>query len=110
MKNIGKNNRPATGLLLLLLFALPPVVRTVHIWQYVYVYETCCDHENNHNHRCHDCDNCAICQFVVFPFTDTPSNDSVGTTATDYFKPCIYQECILACIICWHMLRAPPQV
>jgi hypothetical protein len=96
-----------TGLLLLLLFALPPAAKTVHVCQYACCHET--KHEGRHSHTTHhDCDTCAICQFVLSPFTETESiefNFAVRTLNSEQFT---YWENINHPVEYSCMLRAPP--
>jgi hypothetical protein len=97
-----------TGWLLLLLFALPPAAKTVHICQYVCFHDVCRDHDDNGNRTHHDCDSCAICQFVIFPFTETQSTEIAWAIETVYSKSHIYQERNNSCTVYNYMLRAPP--
>jgi hypothetical protein len=105
-KNNGINSKILTGWLLLLLFALPPAAKTVHIYQCVYAYSI--DHKENNNHAHHDCETCAICQFVLFPFTKAESTEFICEVKTLYSEPFTFRETIFSSVIYNYMLRAPP--
>ncbi|MDR1592942.1 MAG: hypothetical protein LBS43_00480 [Prevotellaceae bacterium] len=106
-KRNGINKKLLTGWLLLLLFALPPAAKTIHICHCVYVHDA--EHEQ-HNHQTeHDCDSCAICQFVLFPFTETESTELTCTIETTYSSAITYNENITSSVTYNYMLRAPPR-
>jgi hypothetical protein len=100
------NARILTGWLLLLLFALPPAAKSVHLLRCVYVHSI--DHGENGNHAHHDCNSCTICQFAVFPFTKTEPAGTVFAEVTIYLKPFTCSENIDSDITLGYMLRAPP--
>ncbi|MDR2286809.1 MAG: hypothetical protein LBE04_04960 [Prevotellaceae bacterium] len=105
-KYSGINVKILTGWLLLLLFALPPAAKTVHICQCVYDHNV--EHEKNNSHTHHDYDACAICQFVLFPFTETESPDFICAVEAVYYEPFTYCENIISSVKYNYMLRAPP--
>ncbi|MDR2383351.1 MAG: hypothetical protein LBD76_05645 [Prevotellaceae bacterium] len=98
------------GWLLVILFALPPAAKDIHVCQCVYIQDHDHDHDhaNSNNRLSHDCDTCAICQFVVFPFTEAESTEYVCIVETIYSKSYTYQEHINSSIVYNYMLRAPP--
>ncbi|MDR2383686.1 MAG: hypothetical protein LBD76_07390 [Prevotellaceae bacterium] len=106
MNNKWINSKILTGWLLLLLFALPPAAKNIHICQCLCCHDI--EHDGENNHARHDCDNCAICQFVVFPFTEPESTGFFRATGTIYSKQYIYREHINSCVTYNYMLRAPP--
>jgi hypothetical protein len=106
-KNSGLNGKILTGWLLLLLFALPPAAKTVHICQCVYVHNV--EHEKHNNHSHHDYDGCAICQFVLFPFTETEATGFICAAETVYSGLFTYSENIIPSVEYNYMLRAPPR-
>jgi hypothetical protein len=108
MNNKWINGKILTSLLLLLLFALPPAAKNIHLCQCVYFHNIDHDHESDSNRAHHDCDTCAICQFVVFPFTETESTGFFRAIETIYSKLYIYREYINSCVTYNYMLRAPP--
>jgi hypothetical protein len=104
----GINGKILTGWLLLLLFALPPAVKTIHICHCVYAHDA--EHEKHNNGQLnHDCNTCAICQFVLFPFTETESTEFTCTIETSYSKSVTYNENIVSSVTYSYMLRAPPR-
>lgn len=54
--------------LLLAVFTLPFVVKTVHIYHTEEHSEHTCCSDKSHSH--HDCNNCLICQFTLSAFTE----------------------------------------
>jgi hypothetical protein len=109
MNNNGINGRIIlTGWLLLLLFALPPAAKNIHVCRHVCSHEIDRDRDDNGSCTHHDCESCMICQFVIFPFTGTQSTEIVRAVETVYSKSYIYQERNDSCIVYNYMLRAPP--
>ena len=108
MNNKRINGKILTGCLFLLLFALPPAVKNIHVCQCVYSHDIDREHESNSNHERHDCDTCAICQFVVFPFTEPESTGFFRAVETVYSKLYTYREHTNSCVTYNYMLRAPP--
>jgi hypothetical protein len=100
------NRKILTGCLLLLLFALPPAVGTIHACQCVYFNDIEHDEQNSHAH--HDCNTCAICQFVLSPFTEAELIEFDFAVKTIDSKQFTYWENINFLIIYNYMLRAPP--
>ncbi|MDR0725868.1 MAG: hypothetical protein LBF59_07685 [Prevotellaceae bacterium] len=108
MNNRRLNGKILTGCALLLLFALPPAAKSIHICQCLCIHDIDCEHENDNNCAHHDCEACAICQFVVFPFTETDSTCFFSAIETIYSKQYTYSEHISSSVTYNYMLRAPP--
>ena len=108
MNNRWINGKILTGWLFLLLFALPQIAKDIHICQCACFHHIDCDHESNDNHARHDCETCAICQFIVFPFTEPESTGFFRAIETVYSRLYTYQEYTNSFVTYNYMLRAPP--
>jgi hypothetical protein len=107
-KRNGINNKLLTGWLLLLLFILPHAVKTVHICRCVYFHNSNDERHSNHVH--HNCNTCAICQFVLFPFTETNPNEFNFTIKIICSEPFVYTENVNISVVYNYRLRAPPRL
>ncbi|WP_163174245.1 hypothetical protein [Bacteroides sp. 51] len=95
--------------LLSVVFAIPYVAKTIHIYESEGLGETCSHSENHHHAPGHDCNTCFLCHFTFSTFIETEKL-SLDTSPTIYYHPdyILYQEKGYAMATSSHHLRAPP--
>lgn len=103
----GKN-RIIVSWLLLAVFALPLITKTIHIYENEYETE-CCTHSGDHRASKHDCDSCPVCQFTLSSFVKTELTCFNSALTISYFPVfTLYQEEVYNSISHNFYLRAPP--
>jgi len=100
--------------LLLVVFTLPYVVKSAHLYHYGYRVSKClhtdhCSHTEHPEHSEHDCTNCPVCQFAISFFTETELVHTpaiiqvIDSVILSEYKEEIHISCFTA-----NHLRAPP--
>jgi hypothetical protein len=103
------NHRIFLAGLFAVIFSIPLITRTVHIYQNECEGEVCSHSDEHKHHAKHDCNTCLLCQFALSTFTEarlsTPEVVQFVFRRSEFI---IRQEKGFSAVVSSHQLRAPP--